>query len=110
MLPDAGKGLTWLTAAGTFDLRIADAEKIIKKISNAQISYSTEDARKLVNNMMLNLLPDALAQSKFSLLDAGEDHPEIAAFIEESINTEFNSYGLMLKKLTIKLKALRAEN
>jgi membrane protease subunit (stomatin/prohibitin family) len=107
---DSTYGLMRLKASGTYDVCIINAGKIIKKISDSQITFTTSDAGKLVNEAMFNLLPEGLIQTEFSFNDPREDYGEIAAFIQESINAEFNLSGLMIKNLTIKIERLISDN
>lgn len=103
MLRDKNLGLVWLGASGTFDVRIIDPLKIIQKTSE---EFTTHHVRDVVNRMMVTLLPDALHQSETS----SEEHEGVAAFIQESINTELSSYGVMIKNLTVKTHDVRSKN
>jgi membrane protease subunit (stomatin/prohibitin family) len=88
---------------GTFDIKIINARKVIQKImASSSAAYSTADATALLENVVQRLLPDALKQSKIKSQEELEEL-EVAAFIQESINAEFNDYGLMIRNLTIRI-------
>jgi membrane protease subunit (stomatin/prohibitin family) len=103
-------GIVRLNAHGTFDVRVHDPERSVKKVSGQEISFSTFEVRNMVSAMVLNLFPDALVQSRSTGFESDEHYGEIAAFIQESINTELNTYGLMIRNLKIKTSAMRSEN
>jgi membrane protease subunit (stomatin/prohibitin family) len=86
---------------GTFDIKIINARKVIQKmITSSASAYLTDHARNQVEKIVQRLLPDAIKQSKIKSLEELQDS-EIAAFIQESINVDFNDYGLMIRNFNI---------
>ena len=109
-LRDVTYGVVRLNAFGTFDIRVINGEKLIARMANAQDSFTTAEAGHLVGKMVQNLLPDGLSQSNISVLDEGNDYRDLILFIQESINTELYSSGLMIENLTCRTNVLKPEN
>jgi membrane protease subunit (stomatin/prohibitin family) len=110
MIRDHTFGSIKVYAYGVFDVKITDAQKVIKKIASEDVSFSTKDVGEIVSKTVLSLLPDALSENKFTQPESFDHYEEISEFIQESINTELSAYGLMIKNLVIKTKALGAES
>ena len=108
-LRDPTYGMVRVNAFGTFDIRVIHPLKLISKI-RLQNSFSTAEAGYLIGKMMQNFLPDGLRQSGISVLEENNDYSSLAPFIQESINTELYSSGLMIDNLRIHTTALRPEN
>jgi membrane protease subunit (stomatin/prohibitin family) len=102
---------------GTFDIKIINARKVIQKlVASSTPEYFTDDARiqvervvqtllpdaLKVERVVQTLLPDALKQSKIKSQEELHDS-DVAAFIQESVNVEFNDYGLMIRNLVINI-------
>jgi membrane protease subunit (stomatin/prohibitin family) len=107
---DETYGLIRITASGTFDVKITDAEKIVRKVIDTDIIFTTAQCAEMVNKMLDHLLPDALKQTQFSTDNSKDQYFEVAAFITQSINTELSDFGLMIRNLSLKIRHLKPEN
>jgi membrane protease subunit (stomatin/prohibitin family) len=100
VIQNSGIGLAWSHASGTFDVRITDAIRLIKKVND---TFTAQQVREKVNTVMASLLSDAINS------EGTEETENVSSFIQQSINTELHAYGLEVSNLFIKTHELIPE-
>jgi membrane protease subunit (stomatin/prohibitin family) len=87
---------------GTYDVKIINARKLIQKMDGAE-SFRTSQITELVQRMIHSMLPRMGNKDKQIDESSAQDNIDLASIIQESVNIEFNNYGLLLRNLTIRI-------
>lgn len=94
-------GFLPLNFCGTYDVKIINSRKLISRMRD-EASFDTSQVTAMIEKMIASMLPGADHTKEFSASMA-EENTDLAGFIQESINIEFNNYGLLVRNLTISI-------
>lgn len=105
-----------LGAFGQFNIKIADAGKILLKLVGTELGLKREDImgtdgysnqsvsgkfKALVMTKVKSFLPKAIRENNIDILEVDEHLDELSEYIRQQINTVLDSYGLYLPEFFI---------
>lgn len=106
-----------LGAFGEFNIRVADAGKILLKLVGTELGltrtdimgggsgYGSKDVsgkfKALVMTKIKSFLPKAIRENNIDILEVDEHLDEISQYIHQQLNDAFESYGLTLPEFFV---------
>lgn len=109
MMNDPTIGPVRLRAFGNYSIQVTDPKEFIRTIVGTDGSFTKDSISEQLRTMVVSRFTDAVAESKVPVLDLAAKQDELAAFLTERIQPEFNAYGLKLCKLLIENVSLPPE-
>ena len=101
MMRDVDFGNIRLRGYGTFAFKVEDATKFMKECFGTNPIYRVKDIVTQYKSTLIQLLTDAIGESKLSALDLAANYKELADRVEEKSKEEFAPIGLKLSNFVI---------
>lgn len=96
VMRDPEFGHVRLRGYGTFSFKVDDAKVFMKEVFGTNPIYTVNDVAIQCKSMLLQNISDAIAESKFSVLDLASNYGELANKILSVSADSFNALGLKL--------------
>ena len=101
MMRDVDFGNNRLRGYGTFAFKVEDATKFMKECFGTNPIYRVKDIVTQYKSTLIQLLTDAIGESKLSALDLAANYKELADRVEEKSKEESAPIGLKLSNFVI---------
>ena len=101
MMRDVDFGNIRLRGYGTFALKVEDATKFMKECFGTNAVFRVGDIVTQYKSTLIQLLTDAIGESKLSALDLAAKYKEISKIVETHAKEEFEPLGLKVSKFVI---------
>ena len=95
-----------LRSFGTYALKVNDPTKFIVDIVGTGGDFDNNDINSQLRNIIVSRFSDKIGELKIPVLDMASNYDELAEFIHEKINPEFNELGIELTKFLVENIAL----
>ncbi|MCK4908185.1 MAG: SPFH domain-containing protein [Spirochaetes bacterium] len=99
---DTEFGMVRLRAFGIFSHKIKDISLFINKIVGTQATYTSENVKSFLKNMIVGRLNDALGEVVKTVLDLAKYYDEIGVAMKSRVRDDFEKYGVELVDFIIK--------
>src|SRR5512144_2424666 len=110
MMRDQDFGIVRLRAYGTYDFRIADAQKFLKEVAGTDDHFRLDEFNDTMRSRIVSVFSDALAQAKVPALDVAARYSELGEALLPIINPILGEkYGLAMTALTLENVAVPPE-
>lgn len=109
MARDSEFGFVRLRAFGTYSMRVRDAGAFIREIVGTDGRFTTDEITDQLRNTIVSRFSDVLGESNIAAVDMAANYDEIAEFLTNRVQTEFETYGLELTKLLVENISLPPE-
>ncbi|MCB1741424.1 MAG: SPFH domain-containing protein [Gammaproteobacteria bacterium] len=100
-LRDADFGVLRIRAFGSYTLRVADPERVMRELSGTAERYSVEDVQGQLRAAIITRFSDFIAESKVPFLDYAANLNEFSAALVQPMKDEFARFGLDLDRFFI---------
>ncbi|WYD82206.1 MAG: SPFH domain-containing protein [Candidatus Electrothrix gigas] len=101
MLRDPEFGVVRLRAFGTYGLRVADPGRLLKELVSTNPTFSTDDIKDQIRNIIVSRFADILGESKIPALDLAANYNELGDFILKQIQPEMLEFGLEVTNMMV---------
>ncbi len=101
MMRDVDFGNIRLRGYGTFAFKVEDATKFMRECFGTNPIYRVNDITAQYKSTLIQLLTDAIGESKLSALDLAANYRELSKIVEEKSKEEFEPLGLKLSDFVI---------
>lgn len=101
MMRDVDFGNIRLRGYGTFAFKVEDATKFMRECFGTNPIYRVSDIVTQYKSTLIQLLTDAIGESKLSALDLAANYKELGKSVEEKSKEEFAPLGLKLSNFVI---------
>ena len=101
MMRDVDFGNIRLRGYGTFALKVEDPTKFMKECFGTNAVFRVGDVVTQYKSTLIQLLTDAIGESKLSALDLAAKYKEISKIVETHAKEEFEPLGLKVSKFVI---------
>ncbi len=108
MLRDAEFGPIRLRAFGSYCFQIEDPGAFIRAIAGTDRHFETDEIVGQFRNILNSRFADALGEAKIPALDLAANYNELGGQLLESLQPEFDDYGVTLTKFLIENISLPA--
>lgn len=109
MMRDVDFGNIRLRGYGTFAFKVNDPARFMKECFGTNAIYRVSDIVTQYKSTLIQLLTDAIAESKLSALDLAANYKELSKIVEKHAKEEFDPIGLKLSNFVIENLSLPAE-
>jgi membrane protease subunit (stomatin/prohibitin family) len=109
MLRDPEFGVVRLRAFGTYAIRVAQPETLLKEIVGTDGLFQVEEISNQLRNLVVTDFSDALGRMKVPALDLAGKYRDLSATIREHVSPHFQQYGLELTTFLIENISLPPE-
>lgn len=101
MLRDVDFGNIRIRGYGTFAIKVEDPTKFMRECFGTSPIYRIEDVSKQYKSSLVQLLTDAIGESKLSALDLAANYKELGKKVEALAKEEFAPLGLKVSNFVI---------
>lgn len=101
MMRDVDFGNIRLKGFGTFSLKVDDPTAFMRECFGTNAIYRLNDVTTQYKSTLVQLLTDAIGESKLSALDLASNYREIAKLVEKNAKEEFAPLGLKISNFVI---------
>ena len=101
MMRDVDFGNIRLRGYGTFAVKVEDPTKFMKECFGTNPIYRVSDITAQYKSSLIQLLTDAIGESKLSALDLAANYKELGKIVETHAKEEFEPLGLKVSKFVI---------
>lgn len=108
-LRDPEFGVLRVRAFGSYAMRIADPEKVMKEISGTEARYAVSQIENQLRAAIITRFTDYVAQSQVPFLDFAANLNEFSAALKPVMQEELSTFGLQLESFFIQNVSLPAE-
>lgn len=109
MMRDVDFGNIRLRGFGTFSVKVDDPAKFMKECFGTSPIYRVGDISTQYKSTLIQLLTDAIAESKVSALDLAAKYKELGKAVEKHAKEEFAPLGLKVSNFVIENLSLPEE-
>lgn len=109
MLRDPEFGPTRLRAFGTFSIKVSDPATLLKNVVGTDGRFTIEEIGDQLRDMLVARFGDALAESKIPVLDLAANYDQLAKFVWQRIEPDFEQFGLQVATLHVENISLPPE-
>lgn len=109
MMRDVDFGNVRLRGFGTFAIKVNEPSKFMKECFGTNAIYRVGDVVEQYKSSLIQLLTDAIADSKISALDLAANYKEISKKVESLAKDEFAPLGLKVSSFVIENLSLPEE-
>ncbi len=109
MMRDVDFGHIRLRGYGTFAFKVSDPTRFMRECFGTNPVYKVSDLVTQYKSTLIQLLTDAIGESKLSALDLAANYKEIAKIVEANSKEEFDPLGLKLSNFVIENLSLPDE-
>ena len=101
MLRDPEFGPVRVRAFGSYNFRITDPGKFMQEIVGTDGHFTTDDITRQLRSHVVSSFTDHLGEAKVPVLDLAANYKELGAKIGETMQPDFDGYGLGLTAFLI---------
>jgi membrane protease subunit (stomatin/prohibitin family) len=101
MMRDREFGMVRLRAFGTYGLRVADPGKLLIQLVSTNPTFSVDDIKDQIRNIIVSRFADILGESKIPVLDLAANYNELGDFILKQIQPEMLDFGLEVTNMMV---------
>lgn len=101
MMRDVDFGNIRLRGYGTFAFKVVDPSTFMRECFGTNPVYKVEDCATQLRSTLVQLLTDAIAESKLSALDLAANYKELGKIVEKASAEDFAALGLKLSNFVI---------
>jgi len=101
MMRDVDFGNIRLRGYGTFAFKVENPTKFMKECFGTNPIFRVGDITTQYKSTLIQLLTDAIGESKLSALDLAANYKELSRIVEKNAKEEFEPIGLKLSKFVI---------
>lgn len=101
MMRDPEFGVVRLRAFGTYGLCVADPGRLLKELVSTNPTFSTDDIKDQIRNIIVSRFADILGESKIPVLDLAANYNELGDFILKQIQPEMLEFGLKVTNMMV---------
>lgn len=101
MMRDVDFGNIRLRGYGTFAFKVSDPSKFMKEVFGTTPIFRVSDISTQYKSTLVQLLTDAIGESKLSALDLAANYKELGKIVEKNSKEEFDPIGLKLSNFVI---------
>lgn len=101
MMRDPEFGVVRIRAFGTYGLLVADPGRLLKQLVSTSPTFSTDDIKDQIRNIIVSRFADILGESKIPVLDLAANYNELGAFILKQIQPEMLDFGLEVTNMMV---------
>lgn len=101
MMRDVDFGNVRLRGYGTFAVKINNPANFMRECFGTTPIYRVSDISTQYKSTLIQLLTDAIAESKISALDLAANYKELGKMVEANAKTEFEPLGLKVSNFVI---------
>ena len=109
MMRDVDFGNVRLRGYGTFSIKVDDPTKFMRECFGTNAIYRVGDVATQYKSTLVQLVTDAIAESKISALDLATKYKELSKIVEASAKEEFAPLGLKVSNFVIENLSLPEE-
>jgi len=109
MMRDADFGNVRLRGYGTFAIKVVDPTKFMRECFGSNPIYRVGDISEQYKSSLIQLLTDAIGESKVSALDLAAHYKDFGKKVEALAKEEFNALGLKVSNFVIENLSLPEE-
>lgn len=109
MLRDPEFGPVRLRAFGTFSIKVSDPATLLKNVVGTDGRFTIDEIGDQLRDMLVARFANALAESKIPLLDLAANYDQLAKFIWQRIEPDFEQFGLQVATLHVENISLPPE-
>lgn len=106
MMRDVDFGNVRVRGFGSFALKVEDPRKFMKECFGTNAIFRVKDIVDQYKSTLVQLLTDAIAESKISALDLAANYSELSDKVEVKAVDEFNALGLKVTNFVIESLSL----
>ena len=108
-LRDQEFGVIRMRAFGSYSMRVADPEKVMKEISGTEGHYGVKQIENQIRAAIITRFTDHIAQSQVPFLDHAANLNEFSAALIPDMSAELDRFGLALETFYIQNVSLPPE-
>lgn len=101
MMRDVDFGNIRLRGYGTFAIKVSDPTAFMKECFGTNAIYRVGDITTQYKSTLIQLLTDAIGESKISALDLASNYKELSKIVEKNAKEEFEPLGLKVSNFVI---------
>lgn len=101
MLRDPELGVVRLRAFGTYGIRVADPGQFIKEVVGTLGCYTAEEIEGQLRSMLVSAFTGMVGEAKIAALDLAANYKTIGEKARETLDVDFQKYGLSLPMFVI---------
>ncbi len=101
MMRDVDFGNVRLRGYGTFSFKVNDPTKFMRECFGTSPIYRVNDIVTQYKSTLIQLLTDAIGESKLSALDLAANYKDLGKLVEKNSKEEFDAIGLKLSNFVI---------
>ena len=109
MLRDPEFGPVRLRAFGTFSIKVSDPATLLKNVVGTDGRFLVDEIGDQLRDKLVARFADALAESGIPILDLAANYDQLAKFVWERIEPDFEQFGLQVVTLHIENISLPPE-
>ena len=109
MMRDADFGNVRLRGYGTYAIKVTDPTKFMRECFGTNPIYRVSDISEQYKSSLIQLLTDAIGESKVSALDLAAHYKELGKKVETHAKEEFDALGLKVSNFVIENLSLPEE-
>lgn len=109
MLRDPEFGPVRLRAFGNFSIKVSDPATLLKNVVGTDGRFTVDEIGDQLRDMLVARFGDALAESKIPVLDLAANYDQLAQFIWQRIEPDFERFGLQVVTLHVENISLPPE-
>lgn len=109
MLRDPEFGPIRLRAFGSYCIRISDPAQFVKQIAGTDHLFQTSEITNQFRNILVSRFADTLGESKIPALDLAANYSELGDQLRQTMQSEFDEYGVELTKYLVENISLPPE-
>ncbi|MCI5131248.1 MAG: SPFH domain-containing protein [Candidatus Electrothrix sp. EH2] len=101
IMRDREFGMVRVRAFGTYGLRVADPGKLLTELVSTNPTFSTDDIKDQIRNIIVSRFADILGESKIPVLDLAANYNELGEFILKQIQPDMLDFGLEVTNMMV---------
>lgn len=109
ILRDPELGPVRIRAFGNYSFQVTDPGRFLQQVMGAAPSFSAEEISEQLRNIIVTRFSDAMGESRMPVLDKAANYNEYSRMLQETLNPEFQDFGLCLTSLLIENISLPPE-
>ena len=109
MMRDVDFGNVRLRGFGTYSVKVNDPTKFMRECFGTSPIYRVDDIATQYKSTLVQILTDAIAESKLSALDLAANYKELSKKVEQLAKEEFEPLGLKVSNFVIENLSLPDE-
>lgn len=99
MLSDTQFGIVRLRAFGSYTLRVANAEVLLRKLVGTDGNFEIHEVSEQLTNSIATIFPEVLAEANINVLDLPTRYSELAEQLKQIASEECQAYGLEIGRI-----------